>query len=91
MPADLGANLVEKRFRRDALAFERADKTVRLEVVLLGHVGQLILHFIIRRDDADFLLFLHATQFLHLQALIHQGHQRFLLELGQGVLGGLDA
>jgi hypothetical protein len=60
-------------------------------VVALGDVLDLLFDFLVGRDDRDLLSLLDPTQFLHLDVLVDQRTQGFLLQLGQVLLGRLQA
>jgi hypothetical protein len=91
LPAAVGADLRLPGVDADALGRQLLGQLRAGHVVALGDVLDLLLDFLVGGDDRDLLSLLDPTQFLHLDVLVDQRAQGFLLQLGQVLLGRLHA
>ncbi len=91
LPADLDLQLVAQGLDVEPDRAELALQVRQGGAVLLGQLGKGLTHLVIVGDDREFLLPLQPLHLLHLEMLVHQGAQRFLLDLGHVLRRGRHA
>jgi hypothetical protein len=91
LPRSLRPDLHTQGLGADTLALHLGQELIPAQIVLLGHVGNLLVDLLVGLDELHLLFFFDALELLQLQVFVDQADQSLTLELREIVLCRLDA